>query len=291
MKNIIIEIATNIMKNKQLHFCRRLSILLIAVGVTALLACNNGESTEKTPATVAAYTSLEDLDGHTVGVVTGSTMDIMMGDTVNFPNITLVRFNTPSMLISSVEKGETDCGIIDVIQLQAHKLSKHGLAVDFTLSGGFDVATAFNMRDNKLRDQFNDFIIQVKSDGTLDSMLAYWTSERIDTVDLPAFPELKNLKGHPLEVATLSDNMPFSFYRENGWIGFEIELVTKFGIFINRPVHFSGYTFDEVLPALLEHKVDMVAANLFITPDRSKRVLYSNPYYFCKTSCFSKARE
>lgn len=279
------------MKNKQLYSPKRLPILLTILGIVALTACSNGEPVEETPTTVAAYSTLEDLDGHTVGVVAGSTMDMMMGDTVNFPNITLIRFNTPSMLISSVENGETDCGIIDVIQLLAHKLPKHGLAVDFTLSGGFDVATAFNLSDTKLRDQFNDFIIQVKSDGTLDSMLAYWTSERIDTVELPAFPELKNLKGHPLEVATLSDNMPFSFYRENGWIGFEIELVTKFGIFINRPVHFSGYTFDEVLPALLSHKADMVAANLFITPDRSKRVLYSNPYYFCKTSCFSKARE
>jgi polar amino acid transport system substrate-binding protein len=262
----------------------------MAVGMLAVTSCNNNP-TEELPATVAAYTNLEDLDGHTVGVVAGSTMDMMMGDTVNFPNITLVRFDTPSKLINSVEKGETDCGIVDTIQLLAHKLPKHGLAIDFTLSGGFDVAAAFNLNDKKLCEQFNDFIIQVKSDGTLDSMLAHWTSERIDTVNLPAFPELEDLKGHPLEVATLSDNMPFSFYRKNGWIGFEIELITQFGVYINRPVHFSGYNFDEVLPALLSHKADMVAANLFITPDRSKRVLYSNPYYFCKTSCFSKARE
>ncbi|MBR3986281.1 MAG: transporter substrate-binding domain-containing protein [Bacteroidales bacterium] len=278
------------MKDKRLQIFRSLFLLLTAVGMLAVTSCNNNP-TEELPATVAAYTNLEDLDGHTVGVVTGSTMDMMMGDTVNFPNITLVRFDTPSKLINSVEKGETDCGIVDTIQLLAHKLPKHGLAIDFTLSGGFDVAAAFNLNDKKLCEQFNDFIIQVKSDGTLDSMLAHWTSERIDTVNLPAFPELEDLKGHPLEVATLSDNMPFSFYRKNGWIGFEIELITQFGVFINRPVHFSGYNFDEVLPALLSHKADMVAANLFITPDRSKRVLYSNPYYFCKTSCFSKARE
>lgn len=278
------------MKYKQLHIFHQTILLLMAASFIALSACQNAQ-TEEVPATVAAYSTLEDLDGHTVGVVAGSTMDMMMGDTVNFPNISLVRFQTPSELINSVENGETDCGIVDTIQLLAHKLSKHGLAVDFTLSGGFDVAAAFNLSDTKLRDQFNDFIIHVKSDGTLDSMLAHWTSERIDTVDLPPLPELEELKGHPLEVATLSDNMPFSFYRKNGWIGFEIELITKFGVFINRPVHFSGYNFDEVLPALWAHKADMVAANLFITPDRSKRVLYSNPYYFCKTSCFSKAKE
>ncbi len=277
------------MKYKQLHIIQQAFFILMAVGFFALTACQNTPSDEE-PATVAAYSNLEDLDGHTVGVVTGSTMEIMLGDTVNFPYIKLVQFDGPSELIKAVEEGQIDCGITDTIQLLAHKLSKHGLAVDFTLSGGFDVAAAFNLSDKKLCEQFNDFIIQVKSDGTLDSMLAHWTSERIDTVNLPTIPELAELKGHPLEVATLSDNMPFSFYRENGWIGFEIELITRFGVYINRPVHFSGYMFDEVLPTLLSGKADMVAANLFITPDRSKRVLYSNPYYFCKTNCFSKAR-
>lgn len=277
------------MTHKQLHFFRTLALVLIALSTMAFNACQSKQP-EETPATVAAYSNLEDLDGHTVGVVTGSTMDMMLGDTSNFPNIILVRFEGPSELIKAVENGKIDCGITDTIQLLAHKLPKHGLAVDFTLSGGFDVAAAFNLSDKKLCEQFNDFIIQVKSDGTLDSMLAHWTSERIDTVNLPAIPELAELKGHPLEVATLSDNMPFSFYRENGWIGFEIELITRFGVFINRPVHFSGYTFDQVLPALLSGKADMVAANLFITPDRSKRVLYSTPYYFCKTNCFSLAR-
>lgn len=277
------------MKQSIRHTRRARLSLLALLSLFAFAACGSHRS-DDIPATVAAFSSLEDLDGHTVGVVSGSTMDVMLGDTVNFPNISLVRFHAPSELIQAVKNAEIDCGITDTIQLLAYQLDNHGLAIDFTLSGGFDVAAAFNRHDKQLCEQFNDYLIHIKSDGTLDSMLAHWTSGRIDTVDLPAIPELAELKGHPLEVATLSDNMPFSFYRENGWIGFEIELLSRFGAFINRPVHFSGYTFDEVLPALLANKADIVAANLFITPDRSKRVLYSTPYYFCKTNCFSKAR-
>lgn len=275
------------MKHTQLRISHLLTALAIMMTVWGFSACTQ---TPEEPATVAGYTNLEDLDGHTVGVVTGSTMDVMLGDSENFSNITLMRFSTPTELIDAVRNGTTDCGITDTVQLMTLNLEKHGLAIDFNLPGGFDVAAAFNLRDEKLCQQFNDFIIQIKSDGTIDTMLARWCSAKMDTVYMPEMPELAELKGHPLEVATLSDNAPFSFYRENVWTGFEVELMMRFSIFIGRPVHFSGYTFDEVLGVLLSQKADIACADLFITPDRSNRVLYSTPYYFCKTSCFSKAR-
>lgn len=275
------------MNHKKLHTSIATAISFIMVAFFGFSACT---TTPEEPATVAGYTNLEDLDGHTVGVVTGSTMDVMLSDTDNFPNITLVRYRTPSELIKAVENGTTDCGITDTVQLMTLNLEKHGLAIDFNLPGGYDVAAAFRLKDEKLSQQFNDFIIQIKSDGTVDTMMARWCSSKMDTVYMPELAELAELKGHPLEIATLSDNAPFSFYRDNIWTGFEVELMLRFSIFIGRPVHFSGYTFDEVLSTLLNNKADIACADLFITPDRSNRVLYSTPYYFCKTSCFSKAR-
>ena len=40
---------------------------------------------------------------------------------------------------------------------------------------------------------------------------------------------------------------------------------------------------------LRSRRADAAAANLFITPERSDQVLFSHPYYLCKTSCFSPA--
>lgn len=273
--------------NKSNLFSKKVLWALMIIFGLSVVAC---APTPEEPATVAGYTNLEDLDGHTVGVVTGSTMDVMLSDSDNFPNITLSRFGTPSELIAAVQSGVLDCGITDTVQLMTLNLEQHGLAIDFNLPGGYDVAAAFGLNDEKLCQQFNDYIIQIKSDGTLDTMMARWCSSKMDTVNMPKMPELESLKGHPLEVATLSDNAPFSFYKDNDWTGFEVELMLRFSIFIGRPVHFSGYTFDEVLSVLQSHKADVACADLFITPDRSNKVLYSTPYYFCKTSCFSKAR-
>ena len=270
-----------------LHQPKSVSILILAIVMTALVACNN---TPEQPATVAGYSSLEDLDGHSVGVVRGSTSDVLLSDTDNFKNIKLIRYTSPTELIEAVMNDSADCGITDTVVLMTLEMEKHGLAVDFNLPGGFDVAVAFNPKDKELCAQFNDFLVQIKSDGTLDEMFTRWSSKEVDTVHMLDMPELADLKGHPVEVATLADNPPFSFYRNNRWTGFEVEMMHRFSLFIDRPVHFSGYNFDEIVGVLLNCNADAAAANLFITPDRADKILFSHPYYLCKTCCFSLAR-
>ena len=260
----------------------------IAAMVFAMIsACT---SAPEQPATIAGYSSLEDLEGHSVAVVMGSTSDVLLSDTHNFTNIRIVRFESPTDLVEAVMNDSADCGITDTVVLMTLEMEQHGLAIDFNLPGGFDVAVAFNPKDKELCGKFNDFLVQIKSDGTLDEMFARWCSKQVDTVHTPDMPELADLKGHPIEVATLVDNPPFSFYRNNRWTGLEVELMQRFSLFVGRPVHFSGYLFDEIVDVLLSRNADAAAANLFITPDRADKVLFSHPYYLCKTSCFSKAR-
>ena len=275
------------MEHKYLRIGKGWFVWLFALAMTTFAACT---SAPEQPATVAGYASLEDLDGHTVAVISGSTSDVLLSDTHNFSNIALIRFSSPTELVEAVMNDSADCGITDTVVLMTLEMEQRGLAIDFNLPGGFDVAAAFNPKDKELCAQFNDFLVQVKSDGTLDEMFERWCSKQVDTVHMLDMPELAELKGHPIEVATLVDNPPFSFYRNNRWTGLEVELMHRFSLFIGRPVHFSGYQFDEIVGVLLSRKADAAAANLFITPDRADKVLFSHPYYLCKTSCFSKAR-
>ena len=259
--------------------------LLAAIALGMLVSCNQPE---EAPETVMGFTCLEDLEGHTVAVIKGSTSDVLLGDTNNFSNITLIQCNTPTDLFKAIESGNAECAITDTVVLMTMKLKEHKMAVDFNLPGGFDVAAAFNNKSEELCKQFNDFLVQIKSDGTLDSMFARWCSEQVDTIEMPQMPELANLKGHPIEVATLADNAPFSFYRDNVWTGLEVEMMMRFSLFLGRPVHFSGYEFGDIVDVLNKRQADVAAANIFITPERSDQVLFSHPYYLCKTSCFSK---
>lgn len=261
---------------------------LVATFALAFSACQSPKT--EVPAT-GGFKTLEDLEGHSVAVIEGSTSDVLLGDTNNFSNITLLRLGTPTDLIAAVEQGQADCGITDTVVFLTLNMEEHGLATDFNLPGGFDVATAFRPTDEKLCNQFNDFLVQIKSDGTLEEIINRWGAPCTDSVCVPDLEGLDKLKGHPLEVATLADNPPFSFYREGLWTGMEVELMLRFSLYLQRPVHFSGYRFNEVIGVLQQHKADMAAANLFITPDRAKQVLFSHPYYLCKTCCFSRIKK
>lgn len=285
--NILYQKPIESMKHKHLRIIKNTLACLFAIIISALAACTG---VPEQPATVAGYKSLEDLDGHTVAVLAGSTSDVLLSDTHNFPNITLVRFSTPSDVLRAVENDSIDCGITDTVVLMTLEMEQHGLAIDFNLPGGFDVAAAFNNKDKDLCAKFNDFLVKIKSEGTLDEMFERWCSKQVDTVKMLDMPEIAELKGHPIEIATLSDNPPFSFFRDNKWTGLEVEMMMRFSLFVGRPVHFSGYNFGEIIDVLRNNKADIAAANLFITPDRADQVLFSHPYYLCKTSCFSKAR-
>lgn len=235
-------------------------------------------------------TSLESLEGKKVAVVAESTSDVLLSDTNNFSGVAIVRCSTPSELLRTVEGGEADCGITDTVVLMARRGVHDGLEVCFNLPGGFDVAVAFKHGETEMCRLFNDFLVEVKSDGTLDEMLERWCTGETEEVRMPELPGLDELRGHAIEVATLADNEPFSFYRGDRWTGFEVELILRFSLFAGRPVHFSGYSFGEIIPLLRAGGADMAAANMFITPERADEVLFSHPYYLCKTCCFTHGR-
>lgn len=274
------------MKHKSILFSAA-STLLVAFCCLLAAACGGADSRQSAK---PLYSSLEDLEGKTVAVIAESTSDVLLSDTDNFTGITLVRCCSPTELLSVVENGEADCGISDTIVLMTRQPGHEGLKAWFNLPGGFDVAVAFSHKDVELCRQFNDFLVQIKADGTLDEMFARWCSNTLDTVHIPELPELEGLQGHPIEVATLADNEPFSFYRNNRWTGLEVEMIMRFSLFAGRPVHFSGYAFGEIVDVVREGRADMAAANLFITPDRADQVLFSHPYYLCKTCCFTYGR-
>ena len=284
-------INNNIMTYNSLHKRFSSAPLLAAFFMAFSVSCQNAAPT----VAEEPFASLEDLEGKTVAIITGSTSDVLLSDTHNFADITLHYCDSPTALLSDVENGDADCGISDTVLLMTRQKEHSGLKVYFNLPGGFDVAVACNPKDAELCNMFNSFLVQIKSDGTLDEMFARWCNPTpgtaqlsLDSVHIPELPGLEELQGRPIEVATLPDNEPFSFYRHNRWTGLEVEMMMRFSIFVGRPVHFSGYAFGEIIDILRQGRADMAAANMFITPDRSAQVLFSHPYYLCKTCCFGK---
>ena len=89
------------------------------------------------------------------------------------------------------------------------------------------------------------------------------------------------LAASPLKVATNPTFPPFEFQdSKTGTVqGFEVDLIREMAKIMNRDLELVTISFDAILPAILSGTVDAGASGFSITPERAKRVLFTDPFY------------
>ncbi len=63
------------------------------------------------------------------------------------------------------------------------------------------------------------------------------------------------------------------------WAGIDIELSMRFGAWLGRGIEFVDLPFGSLLPSLVSGKIDLIAASMMITPERSQQIDFSDPYF------------
>nr|5TUJ_C Chain C, Ancestral protein CDT-Anc1 [unidentified] len=87
------------------------------------------------------------------------------------------------------------------------------------------------------------------------------------------------MKRGTLRVGTDADYKPFSFKDKNGqYTGFDIDLAKALAKELGVKVEFVPTTWDGIIPALQTGKFDIVMSGMTITPERKKKVDFSDPY-------------
>lgn len=83
-----------------------------------------------------------------------------------------------------------------------------------------------------------------------------------------------------LRVGTEATYAPFEFAAEDGSLtGFDVELMQAIGKEIGYDVEIVNMPFDGLIPAIMTSQIDAIIAAMSITPERAKRVAFSDPYY------------
>lgn len=81
-----------------------------------------------------------------------------------------------------------------------------------------------------------------------------------------------------LVVATAADYPPVVFEQDGEVRGLEADLLALLSAQLNRPMTFKQMSWDALLPALEAGEVDIVMSGMTMTPERSKRVDFTDPY-------------
>ncbi len=82
-----------------------------------------------------------------------------------------------------------------------------------------------------------------------------------------------------LHVATSAEYPPFEYIKAGNITGYDVELAQMIGKILGKQVKFDNMQFSSILPALSTHQADMAISTITITEERTKHVVFSQPYY------------
>jgi polar amino acid transport system substrate-binding protein len=151
-----------------------------------------------------------------------------------------------------------------------------------------DIGAGFRKSDGDMRKQFNDFLGQIRDDGTYDDMTRRWLQEM--SYELPAISA--GSSSGDLRVGVVGDiGLPMTGRTQDGLVGFDVELATRFAASLGRDVVLTDLPFASLLPALVSGRIDMIAASMMITEERQKQIDFSDGYMNSAASVLVRAKD
>lgn len=228
---------------------------------------------------IKKFNSVDDIRQARIGVGLGTTHDQYVSK--NMLEAEIIRIETEPDLFMALNQGKCDVIFADYVTYRfAH--SEYPNMVEIPSNFPTDhYGVAFNKENIELRDRFNQFLRRIKEDGTLKEIQDRW----LLSGDTSTMPQMQNYtEGELLRVGTSAVQFPFTFIKNQEFMGIDIEIARRFADEIKRPIEFQNISFGSLIASLQAGKSDMVLAGMFISEERKKNALFSDPYYDTHTA-------
>lgn len=255
-------------KGRHLTACIAASVMMLFL-VLLLAGCGLQSKTITSP------DQLND-PGVTIGVVT-DTSDGMVVEK-EFPKANIEYFRGEMNGFVSVSQGKIDAFVFSKITMNAAiRAGLKGVKVlDEPVGepnrGAVVISDAAKIPG--LEDKVNEFIDEIKADGTLDDMKERWIVNADETMPDIKLPETSDIH---LVVGTTGTNVPFTYYKGTELAGYDIELAYRFASWLGATIEFKVYDYDGIIAASDNGEIDCIFADFFITPERAEAVTFSQP--------------
>lgn len=252
-----------------------IGLLMTAVAVV-LTGCGHGTAEVE-------MNDESDVSGKRIILLAGSIYDIEMTPR---QDVTLERYQTVSDMIAALKSGKGDALLHDEICLSPSDRRRHGMKIAFRTDQSFEVAYAFHQDDAETVEAFNVFLSEIRQNGLFDEIYHRWfDTEAPDTVSMPA-ADIEKATGSPLRLSVSVLVAPMFFRNGSEWKGFEVELMQRFANQAGRPLEIINYDVSAATAALATKKVNLWGGSIFVTDERKKTVLFTDPYYACHPAYF-----
>ena len=248
------------------------ALSLAAAMMVSVVGCGT-----KIPAN--SVNSVDDLDGKTIGVQTGTTGDIYASDYEGDEAGTKIeRYNKGADAVQALKQGKIDCVIIDEQPAKAFVEKNDDLKILDDVFADEEYAICIEKENSELTQQFNQAIAELKADGTLDSIISNYIGD--DTkgktpYESPA--DADHSKG-TLKMATNAAFEPYEYYDGDKIVGIDIDMAKAICDKLGYDLEIDDMEFDSIITAVSKGKADFGAAGMTVTEDRKKNINFTDTY-------------
>jgi ABC-type amino acid transport substrate-binding protein len=92
-------------------------------------------------------------------------------------------------------------------------------------------------------------------------------------------PPAQEVKSNALRVGVSPDYPPMAFKLNDRITGAEADLALRLGNAMGSPVEFVELGWDQLIPSLMEGKIDIIMSGMTITEARKVRINFTDPYF------------
>lgn len=149
-------------------------------------------------------------------------------------------------------------------------------------------ALGINKDDADLLAKANDFIAQIKADGSFDKICNNYFGDG-EPVGVTSAAE--DTSKDQLVVATNAEFEPFEYKKGELFYGIDMEVVKAFADSLGKELVIKDMNFDAVVTAVQQGKADVAAAGLTVSPDRAEQVNFTDSYYSASQKLIVKASD
>jgi polar amino acid transport system substrate-binding protein len=239
-----------------------------------------GMKTERPSSGNQKMAVLDDIADKKVAIFTGTVHDAFVGK--KFPKANVFRFESTADMMISLKSGKVDVAMFD--RITANLVMKRNPELGLLSDQVFDtpLGVGVNKNNKPLLNEFNEFLSEIKADGTYNEMFIRWFEEDAEEAVMPEFSN--NQHGKPLLVGVSVEDLPYVAFMNNQYVGFDIEMMHTFAQRRNYNLKLVTIDFPALVAALSSGKVDMITDGISISEERARQIDFSDPYATFRTS-------
>ncbi len=241
------------------------------LSISLLAGCGGG--TETAPKKTIA--SLDDLNGATIGVQLGTTGDIYATDV---EGATVEQYTKGADAVQALKQNKIDCVIIDKEPAKKFVEANEGLKIleeDFVTE---EYAICIAKDKSELKDKINAALAEIKSEGTLDSIVANYIGDDTKGKSPYESPENVDRSNGTLKMVTNAEFEPYEYMENEEIIGIDVDLAQAICDKLGMTLEIENIGFDAIINAVQSGKADVGVAGLTITEDRLESIDFTEPY-------------